>query len=404
MKILLICPRLCHGGAERVAVCLANGFVERGHHVRFMADLFEEQSFTLDNRVKLINLISTNDSKIKKWGGAIKNVRKEIRRTPPDVIIGIMPLCSFISKIATLGLNIPVIATEHDSFERPISAPMSKTLQFNKFCINKIYDGVTVLTRADKIIIGKRLKNVMVMPNPLATNPIDIIPNKEKNIFAAGRVDNWHVKGFDVLINAWRLLIMRNGENEKMRDWKLQIAGVWRNENTIPYLTGLIPDGEWTSKKERGEKREESTVWRSEKYRIEFLGFRNDMEELYKKSSIFVLSSRYEAFGLVLIEAMSQGCAPVACDYKGRQREILSPLQGDSLKVNGYSDHGIEVTENGILCEPDNVEALTSALKKMMVDEEYRKEVQRNAIERSKFYNKEHTMDRWEEYLKIVIS
>jgi glycosyltransferase involved in cell wall biosynthesis len=79
-------------------------------------------------------------------------------------------------------------------------------------------------------------------------------------------------------------------------------------------------------------------------------------------------------------------------------------LQGDSLKVNGYSDHGIEVTENGILCEPDNVEALTSALKKMMVDEEYRKEVQRNAIERSKFYNKEHTMDRWEEYLKIVIS
>lgn len=63
MNILIVCPRLCHGGAERVAVCLANGFVDRGHNVKFMADLFEEQTYTLDNRVKLVNLISTNDSK-----------------------------------------------------------------------------------------------------------------------------------------------------------------------------------------------------------------------------------------------------------------------------------------------------------------------------------------------------
>ena len=76
MNILIVCPRLCHGGAERVAVCLANGFVDRGHNVKFMADLFEEQTYTLDNRVKLVNLISTNDSK-KKWGGSLKKVRKE---------------------------------------------------------------------------------------------------------------------------------------------------------------------------------------------------------------------------------------------------------------------------------------------------------------------------------------
>lgn len=77
MNILIVCPRLCHGGAERVAVCLANGFVDCGHNVRFMADLFEEQTYTLDNRVKLVNLISTNDSKIKKMGGSLKKVRKE---------------------------------------------------------------------------------------------------------------------------------------------------------------------------------------------------------------------------------------------------------------------------------------------------------------------------------------
>ena len=39
MKICIVCPRLCHGGAERVAVSLANGFVGRGHEVFFFADL-----------------------------------------------------------------------------------------------------------------------------------------------------------------------------------------------------------------------------------------------------------------------------------------------------------------------------------------------------------------------------
>lgn len=44
MKICIVCPRLCHGGAERVAVSLANGFVGRGHEVIFFADLYEEQT------------------------------------------------------------------------------------------------------------------------------------------------------------------------------------------------------------------------------------------------------------------------------------------------------------------------------------------------------------------------
>ena len=197
---------------------------------------------------------------------------------------------------------------------------------------------------------------------------------------------------------------MNDNDDDNDNSWWLKIAGVWRNEKTIPYLTGLIPDGEWKNLNDKDDDNDnKSAVWRSDKYRIEFLGFRNDIEELYKKSSIFVLSSRYEGFGLVLIEAMSQGCAPIACDYKGRQREILSPLQGDSLKVDGYSDHGIEVTENGILCEPDDIEALAAGLKRMMEDEKYRKQVQQNAVERSKYYDMKHTMDRWESYLSNII-
>ena len=119
------------------------------------------------------------------------------------------------------------------------------------------------------------------------------------------------------------------------------------------------------------------------------------MESLYKKSEIFVLSSRYEGFGLVLIEAMSQGCALVACDYKGRQREILNPSSA-LPEGEGEPNRKIEITENGLLCEPDNVETLAAGLQKMMEDEDYRKRVLLNVVERSKFYDIEHTMSRWE--------
>ena len=119
----------------------------------------------------------------------------------------------------------------------------------------------------------------------------------------------------------------------------------------------------------------------------------------------FVLSSRYEGFGLVLIEAMSQGCAPVACDYKGRQREIINPSsvfpQGEEELSDAVS--GGCVCNNGILCEPDNAEQLAVAIARMISDDKYRMSVQQNAISRSRYYSIENTIDRWEQLLNKVI-
>ena len=409
MKIFIVCSNLCFGGAERVAATLANGFHDRGHEVVVVTNLFEKINYSLNQGIITENLVSTNDNKIKKWGPSIFLLRKQIRHHQPNVVIAIMRTCGLISKLATLDTNAKVIMTEHNSFERPDSAPFSFTEKFFKFHINKIYKHVTVLTEADKKVIGNKLNEVTVMSNPLCLKPIEEFPTKEKIVLATGRVDGWHVKGFDVLIKAWSKIISNEqleisnydySQDVKPTHWCLKIAGAGKQES-FEYLMNLLPDGEWSSKEERGERREESAVWRSEKYRIEFLGFRKDIEELYKKSSIFVLSSRYEGFGLVLIEAMSQGCAPVACDYKGRQREILNP-SSVLPEGEGEPNRKIEITENGILCEPDDVKALASALKKMMEDEVYRKKVQQNVVERSKYYDMEHTINRWENLLKNI--
>ncbi len=442
MKISIICSCLTHGGAEHCAVMWANGLTKQGHKVMVVTNLFEPITFQLNNEIELFDLVKYNKNKWQKWASSIQCVRHAIKQFCPDVVIGVMPTCSFIAKAAVIGLHVPVVATEHNSFERPQSAPFPFIEKFAKYILNYLYDGVTVLTEADNKIIYGRFKNSKVMPNPLSLIPVRDTFNKTNVVIAAGRLDAWHYKGFDVLIRAWGQIIRKktidNGrlimDNEqfdvqslKLTEWKLQIAGTG-SEASLQYLKQLC--------KENGVENS-----------VDFLGFVSDMESLYKRASVFALSSRYEGFGLVLIEAMSQGCACVACDYKGRQREIICPggvndsfkFQDSSSNTSSFKNQkskvlecgaidtcnlkpethlqpeanlqpettplrGVEVCENGILCEPDNVEALASALEKMIDDDAYRESVRTHAIERSKYYDMEHTMKRWEEYLNTIVN
>jgi glycosyltransferase involved in cell wall biosynthesis len=409
MRIFVVCSRLCTGGAERVGVVLANGFAEKGHEVYLLSNTNLDISYPIRASVHVVNIFPDTTNKIKKWIGATIQMRKEIKRYHPDVILGIEETCSLMAKMASIGQHTHVICTEHNSYQRPPSAPMGRMEWFMKYQMTKLYECVTVLTDADRDYIGSKLNNVVVMPNPLAIKPVGVIPEKRKVLLAAGRLDVWHYKGFDLLIRAWANVVSSlklqvskelepetNLKPETISPWWLQIAGTGSKES-LQYLKQLC--------KENGV--EES---------VDFLGFRTDIEELYKQSEIFVLSSRYEGFGLVLIEAMSQGCACVACDYHGRQKEIICPNgANESFKffaeqsgkaerqVSSFNDSGVEVCENGILCEVESVEALAEGIKRMMEDEEYRKEVQRNSVERSKAYSVDRIVQRWENLFDQIV-
>ncbi len=378
MKILLVCVKLNGGGAERVGVLMANSLAERGHQVSIVSNLYEPVVYDVDKRISIHSMNPNTTNEYKKWSAAIINIRKEINREKPDIIVGIMYLCSLAAKIASIGTGIPVVMTEHNSFERPESAPFKKKDLFFKFKVNKIYDYVTVLTEADKKVIGNRLKRVEVMPNPLLLKPYYEEHQREKRLIAAGRVDAWHYKGFDILVKAWNQIY------HKYPEWRLEIAGLCDRPRNYLRIVNLIQDFKIED-------------------RTKLLGYRTDVEQLYRDSEIFVLSSRYEGFGLVLIEAMSQGCAPIACDYKGRQKEIIGDPPKSSLNREDFQKGGIEICENGLLCEPDDVEALAQAMDKMISDNEFRHKVQQNAVKRSEFYNLERTGERWEKFLEKVI-
>lgn len=358
MKIFIVCSRLSYGGAERVGVMLANG-LSVSHSVYLISNTLEESTYEVESSVQLLPLFSSISSKIDKWASTLPNIRKYAKTYRPDVIIGIMETCSLVAKLATIGLGIPIIMTEHNAFERPKNTPLTKWQIITKFYINKLYCCVTILTEADKEFIGLRLKNTVVMPNPLFLTPVINLPVKDKIVLAAGRIDDWHYKGFDILLKAWGTIA------KQYPDWTLEIAGEGKKEN-LELLQNIV---------------RKSNV----ENQVKFLGYQKNIVDRYKQSAIFVLSSRYEGFGLVLIEAMSQGCACVACDFKGRQREII---RNDS---------------EGLVCVPNDVDALALAIKKMIDDDMYRHKVQEAAIERSKYYTMDKTIKRWEELLNKVV-
>ncbi len=359
MKIFIVCSRLSYGGAERVGVMLANG-LSVSHSVYLISNTLEEPTYEVESSVQLLPLFSSISSKIDKWASTLPNIRKYAKTYRPDVIIGIMETCSLVSKLATIGLGIPIIMTEHNAFERPKNTPLTKWQIITKFYINKLYCCVTILTEADKEFIGLRLKNTVVMPNPLFLTPIIKSPVKDKIVLAAGRIDDWHCKGFDILLKAWGTIA------KQYPDWTLEIAGDGRKVD-LELLQNIVRKSEVENQ-------------------VKFLGYQKNIVDRYKQSAVFVLSSRYEGFGLVLIEAMSQGCACVACDFKGRQREII---RNDS---------------EGLVCVPNDVDALALAIKKMIDDDMYRQKVQKAAIERSKYYTMDKTIRRWEKLLKRLLS
>ncbi len=371
MKIAILVYRLTGGGAERVASLWATGFAGRGYDVSVIvgSDTKKDITYNIPDNVQLYSvgsdirpLFLRNAIGKLGWLHASKmhKLKRILHEINPDVIIGVLHPWAWEAYHVTKGMNIPIINTEHNSFERPASAPLSKQQIIEKFEWNKYFDHVTVLTEADKMVIGNQLNNVSVLPNPLTFEPLSFVPNKDKIILASGRLDAWYCKGFDILIKAWGKIA------NKYPEWKLAIVGTGK-KTSLSYLKSLSIQENISSSQ------------------IDFLGFTNDIKSLYERSSIFVLSSRYEGFGMVLTEAMSQGCACIACDYKGRQREII---------VND---------SQGLICPVEDVDALAVAVERMITDKKYREECQSNAIERSKFYIIEKTMNRWEEMLKTII-
>lgn len=364
MNILIFCNILSIGGAERVAVSWANGLSRLGHNVYIMADTTVPQTYATDPDITIIrrptpkkgsvNIVSKLLYRVR----LINFIRETINKYKIDAVIKVLHVNGLELLVASrLCKKRPVvIMTDHNSYERPASAPLSHTAKWQKFRLNKWFDHVTVLTKRDKEITdAKGLKNVSVLYNPLFL-PVreQIDRNKEKTILAVGRLDVWQIKGFDVLVKAWDRIC------DKYPDWRLKIVGGGSDKiREMLYALMTHPD------------------------RMEIKQFTSDIVNEYRKAEVFVLSSRCEGWGLVLVEAMSQRCAVIACDYEGRQSEIISD------------------GESGLLCPPDDVKSLSEKMEYLLSDPSAIKHLQENSTMNLERFSEENVAKNFE---KIILN
>lgn len=347
MKLLLMCRNLTGGGAERVCASWANGMVKLGHDVSILADLQTETMYSVDERVKLIQLYrGTFDNRILNYLPTLfwrtLQLYRLCKENRYDALVSVNYFNWKESKVVTslMRQNPIVIMTDHYSFEMPSNVSMSYREKFEKFVSSRLFDKLTVLTNADLLVArNKGLRNASVLYNPLFLTPsLKSLPYKQKTVLSMGRIDAWHYKGFDLLVTAW------NKISTKHPDWKLKIVGGGDDES-LNMLKSL----------------------NKESNSIEFLPYTSNPTALYEEASIYVLSSRYEGWGLVMVEAMSQGCATIACDFKGRQAEVITD------------------GENGLLCEVENADAIAEKIESLIEDDELRMRLQQaapSAVER----------------------
>ena len=210
------------------------------------------------------------------------------------------------------------------------------------------FDKFVVLTNEDKGYWGD-LPNIEVIPNA-AMHVSDAYSDvMNKRVIAVGRLD--YQKGFDRLIQAWEL-VQHTG---KFTNWKLDIFG----------------QGEWQEMLQQMIDKAElqNTVCLNRPTK--------QIGEEYVKSDMLVMSSNYEGFPMVMIEAMACGLPVVSFDYKCGPKDIIQS--------------GI----NGLLVPNGDIQALADAMMKVMEDEAYRKMLSLNARKVVDTYSEQAVMAQW---------
>lgn len=212
------------------------------------------------------------------------------------------------------------------------------------------FDKFVVLTQEDSGYWGE-LHNIEVIPNAAMFLGDAYSDVSYKRIIAVGRLD--YQKGFDRLVEAWAWVQQTN----KFSDWQLDIFG----------------QGEWQEMLQRmiEERKLGETAYINRPT--------SQIGEEYARSSMLVMSSHYEGFPMVMIEAMACGLPVVSFDYKCGPKDIIQ---------DGIS---------GLLVKGGDIEGLANAMMRLMENEEERKAMGRNARRVTETYSEASVMKRWME-------
>jgi glycosyltransferase involved in cell wall biosynthesis len=378
LKIVYLTPALyMAGGVERVLTLKANYFAEYfGYDITIILTEGKDKPlfYPLSDKIKVINLnIDFEElwtcSFVKKILVYLKRQRqfkkaltKELMSIRPDVTVSLLRReINFINNIPDGSCKIGELHINRANYRNfsTQNVGIVKRL-FAKFWSHNL---VAHLRRLDKLVVltekdreaWVELDNVVAIPDPLSLYPKKVSPLTEKRVVAVARYS--HEKGIDLLLQAWAIA------EKHALGWRLDVYG----------------DGDRTS---YNQLMENLHIDRS---RCELHGRTDRVETAYVNSSIFVLSSRFEGFGMVLTEAMACGLPVVSFDCPWGPRSIITD------------------GADGLLVENGNVEALADGLTRLMGDADLRQTMAANGIKNVQRFSIEHISESWKELFESTV-
>ncbi len=211
----------------------------------------------------------------------------------------------------------------------------------------KYYDKFVVLTEEDKSFWSEK-NNVVVIPNPLPFETEQLPNLTAKTVLCVGRIST--DKGIDRLLNIWAKVCVQ------FPDWKLR-------------LIGDIVDSELLTQLDRLKLT----------HSVEIVEATRDILKEYQSSSIYVMTSRFEGLPMVLLEAVSVGLPIVSYTFKCGPRDVIND--------------GVD----GFLVNEDDEFNFVQKLKSLMISENLRESMSKNAKLNSERFSVKVVMNKWDD-------
>lgn len=379
LKLVYLTPALyMAGGVERVLTLKANYFVEHyDYDITIILTEGKDNPFfyPLSPKIKVINLdINFEElwtcSFIKKIFVYLKKqrlyknlVEAELMCLRPDITISLLRReINFLTdikdgskKIGELHVN----RANYRNFEYGDSNFFK--IIFAKFWMRSLVsklkklDKFVVLTHEDKQS-WPELSNISVIPDPLSFVPTCVSNLTEKRVIAVGRYV--YQKGFDLLLQAWSKI------EKQHPDWQLAIFG---DGDRTPYELLLKQLG-------------------IDANRCHLNGPTTNIQQEYANSSLFVSSSRFEGFGMVLVEAMACALPVVSFACPCGPRDIISD------------------GKDGLLVENGNVGVLADGLSRLMSDGQLRHSMGQAGVKNVQRFSIDAIAERWKVLFDLIPS
>jgi glycosyltransferase involved in cell wall biosynthesis len=292
------------------------------------------------------------------FGARFMTLRALMRDSRPDVIVSFLTNVNITTILASRGLGIPIIVSEHTN---PLAD--RRSLFWKLMCrfvypkadlLTLLTDGVVAPFR--KVVPG--MKDIAVMPNPLPDGLFQLerqAPAARKRVISLGRLHK--IKQFDLMIRAFALLA------DEFPDWDLWIWGEGPERAVLEAQIGQLGMGG----------------------RIFLPGRTLTPWAELAKAQVFAMSSSHEGLPMALMESMAMGLPVVSFDC---------PSGPKQLTRNG---------EDGLLIPPGDANSMAAALRRLISDDPLRAELGRKAaISVRERYSLKAVLQIWDELFDRV--